>query len=175
MSVVWTDLILGRTRHARLLIMGRGPAASHPSVQRHAASRAAASCHEPVTRSRVTGQGGSLLRLLRAGELRSPWWRRGCGECGVLRPTVAPWSSLEVWPGRGEAASTSMTPDTGHRHHLWRTRHGHYSTALHWTMSGGCTTEWRGRAMAACGHGVWCRCLWGQRGTCGSLQLLDTA
>lgn len=172
---MWTDLILGRTRHARLLIMGRGPAASHPSVQRHAASRDCGLLSRAGHGSRVTGQGGSLLRLLRAGELRSPWWRRGCGECGVLRPTVAPWSSLEVWPGRGEAASTSMTPDTGHRHHLWRTRHGHYSTALHWTMSGGCTTEWRGRAMAACGHGVWCRCLWGQRGTCGSLQLLDTA
>ena len=73
----------------------------------------------------------------------------------MLRPTVAPWSSLEVWPGRGEAASTSMTPDTGQRHHLWRTRHGHYSTALHWTMSGGCTTEWRGLS-----HGsVWPRCV----------------
>ena len=165
---MWTDLILGRTRHARLLIMGRGPAASHPSVQRHAASRDGGLLSRGHG-SRVTGQ-GRVSTAAAAG-----WCAQvtmvaavGCGECGVLRPTVAPWSSLEVWPGRGEAASTSMTPDSGHRHHLWRTLPLPLQP-LHWTVSGGCRVEGASHA-SVWPRCVWCWGLWGHRGTRGSLQ-----
>ena len=85
---MWTDLILGRTRHARLLIMGRGPAASHPSVQRHAASRdgglLSRACHA------VTGHGAGAGLY--------------CGCCGLVC-SGHHGGGGGVWRVRGAAAN----------------------------------------------------------------------
>ena len=165
---MWTDLILGRTRHARLLIMGRGPAASHPSVQRHAASRDGGLLSRGHG-SRVTGQGrvstaaaagwcAQVTMVAGVGVWRVRGAAANCGTMVFSRSVAGPGRGSQHQHDTGLRTPTPSVEDTAT---------ATTATALDSVrrlQSGGAS---HASVWPRC---VWCWGLWGHRGTRGSLQ-----